>query len=155
MTAQFLNIAVPVWQDKNAKQTEQYLTPQAQTPVSLGPVAQYASAAQAISRCGLVGVHVANWAPVDGEASEGPYKTVRDKVVFFCRSGAGVLARVNIPGPLETIFLPDHETVDFDNPLVIAVVNAIFAELAVATGAPIIEVYRGLRQRVRNYVGPL
>jgi hypothetical protein len=155
MTAAFTNICVPVWRDRNDKETEQFLTPQDQTPWSMGPITNYIAAASAISRCSLVGAHISWWAPGYHGWSEGPYNTVRDKVTFFCRSADGSVARVNVPGPLETIFSGNSSSVDFANPLVTAVVEGILADLAVAEGQPIVEVYRGLRSRVRNYTGPL
>jgi hypothetical protein len=55
------------------------------------------------------------------------YRDVEDKAVFTFQDAFGGIHRFQVPAPIAGIFLPDGETVDITNTLVVAYVSAVQA----------------------------
>lgn len=47
-----------------------------------------------------------------GSAAAGPYESVQDKLAVVGIDASGLMHTIEMPSPIDTIWLPDHETVD-------------------------------------------
>lgn len=65
------------------------------------------------------------------------YATVEDKVVFTFQTATGDIHRMQVPAPIEAIFLADGETVDPANTLVVAFSSAFIANAVSQNGEAI------------------
>lgn len=91
-----------------------------------------------------VQIYAVNNAP--GTAGTGPYDRVQDKLElqFLCDDGSTVT--LQIPGPKQTVLLPNNFDVDPSDPLVAALVAAMIANGKSAQGAAIVGLSRGYRR---------
>lgn len=129
---------VPVWADINNGRKTNFLYTQDNPAASLGAAGAIIDAMVAMSSCGLVQVRLQPILVVGATPSTGAYPTVLDLARFAWRTTVGTIVRTNIAGPIEDIFLADHETVDVTNPLVMAYIAAMQLAGSDSDGNPIL-----------------
>lgn len=136
--------------------TSQYWVAAAEVDPGSGAPLAIANGVQGISDSQVVSIellrHAKNTTP--GAPTTGPYDRVQDKakLEFDCADGSTVI--LQIPGPLQTIFKPDHFDVDPSDALVTALVNALIAGGKNAQGAAIVGLsggYRRVPPRLKNH----
>lgn len=136
------------WQSLDGRTTSMATNTQSNPDPGMGTLANVYAAIQAASVAGLVyaerqPVVVVSEAPVTG-----PYPSITDRAQILLRAADGSTGRAIIPAPLADCFQADGETVDFGDPLVIAVVNAYLANLCAPSGSPWVEAYSGKRMKL-------
>ena len=139
---------IPRWIDVNGGIVTQTFHSQSDPSPPLGSLADVLTSMQAMTHCGLVYAQLAPIAVYNETPSAGAYQTVSDRAQIIVRSTAGTTGRINVPGPLESIFLPGTERVDFANPLVAGLMAAVFANLSDAYGNPWVTAVSGKRMKV-------
>ena len=74
----------------------------------------------------------------------GPFGNVLTEVRFTCTDASGNQARITVPAPVDTLFLPDQRTIDMSNSLVAAFASAATSELVIpASDEPVTQVLYG------------
>lgn len=128
--------------------TSQYWVAAAETDPGSGAPLALANGVQAISNSQVVSIELLRHAKNNAPATPGtgPYDRVQDKckVELDCADGSTVI--LQLPGPLQTIFKPDHFNLDPSDSLVTALVNALIAGGRNAQGSAIVGLSGGYRR---------
>lgn len=116
---------------------------------TLGAFGALQGAMQAASVAGLMYAALQPVVNVNEAPTSGPYPSVTDALQLIFRTTAGTTARLNVPAPLEELFKPNHEDVDFTNPLVVAIVEAAYDACTDAYGNQFAVAVSGRRMKIR------
>lgn len=116
---------------------------------TLGAFGTLKTAMQNASSCGLMYAALQPVVTVNATPNSGAYPTANDSLQLIFRSSTGSTGRLNIPGPIEELFLPDHERVDFANAKVQAIINAAYSALCDPNGNPWVTAVSGVRMNIR------
>lgn len=138
------------WQDVSGKQASSFWTTQDQGAGGAGAYASLKAAAEACSSCKVIGIQFQTTIAYSPTPVTGAYPSVLDRAVLRTSIPAtSQPSRIEIPGPLAAIFLPDLVTVDLANASVLALQAQVMARLGDSSGNYMGPFIRGIRARAR------
>lgn len=138
------------WKSMDGYKSTAFMTTQDNPDPALGSLANVGSTIQACSSAGLVYVERQPVLMVNTPPVAGPYPSIKDRAQIELRAADNSTGRVVIPAPIAAIFKPGGVYVDFANPLIVAVVAAITANLCSPTGSPWVEATSGKRTHLKS-----
>lgn len=145
------NQALGFWRDGTGATATTFTVLADQTPALPASVTAILDAMAALSNCAYIGKAYQNAQVLADTPGTGDYPSVADRVVFKLRySGVAYPSRIEIPAPIDGIFLSDNRLVDMSNPLVEALVDALIAHAGDNAGNPVVGVEQGRRQMVNR-----
>lgn len=143
-----VNAFFPNFKDIMGGQANCMWTTADQSDGGFGPFASVATATQNLSVCAVFAGVMQVRTIVGGVPSTGVYGTVSDQVVMCLRSETSS-GQLVIPGPVDTIFLDDMQTVDLSNSLVTEWFGAVSSQLGDSYGSPWLRLTNGYRRKIR------
>jgi hypothetical protein len=135
------------WIDTNNHQSAGLWTTQDQSQLVTGPYTSLITASKNLSCMGVFAAMLQVRKDIAATPVVGPYSTFEDQAVLQVQSANGVIDLV-IPGPIDSIFTDDGQTVDLGNALVQAWWTQVQAVLGDEIGSPWIYLRRGWRRKV-------
>ena len=136
------------WRDTQKWTRTQAFYTQANPAPDFGAAGDIITALQAASHAGLYYKLISPIEFVGATPVGGDYPAVKDYLMMNFRSSAGTTGKLNVPAPVSSLFLPDHERMDPDSSLVISIRDAMFASGSDAYGNPWEALISGRRARV-------
>jgi hypothetical protein len=136
------------WRDAQKWTRTQAFYTQDNPAPDFGTAEAIVAAIQAASHSGLYYKLISPIELVNAEPEGGDYPSVKDYLMMNFRSTAGTTGKLNVPAPVNGLFLPDNETMDPDSDLVIAIRDAMFAAGSDAYGNAWETLISGRRARV-------
>lgn len=146
----YRQLLIPRWLDINGQTCTQSFHTVANPAPSLGSAAAVIAAMQTLTHSGLVYTQLAPVETVDDTPGSGAYPSVTDRAQIILRSDIGTVGRINVPAPVDSMFLAGSERVDFSNADVMALLSAVFAALGDPNGNPWTAAVSGKRMKIRN-----